>query len=203
MKLAAHTDPVIARTAAAAISNLTLHDDEAVLVLVVVLALRWRPVLELRCGSKIRCRIRDSCISIISSSIRRWRASSASWLPIRMTQTHTTTLRRPSCIREMYRDGALESELVSGSNPFLRRPKMEISAGNRERFQRPVANPSGSARQDCAKIRRISTRCMHSRWRTACARIICFWWRSSGWQRCIRSIAGRRADDELLKMRPI
>jgi tetratricopeptide (TPR) repeat protein len=35
---------------------------------------------------------------------------------------------------EMYRDGALESQLVSGTNPFLRRPKMNISAKDRVRF---------------------------------------------------------------------
>ncbi len=36
--------------------------------------------------------------------------------------------------REMLRDGALESQLVSGNNPFLRRPKMEISAQDKARF---------------------------------------------------------------------
>ncbi len=36
--------------------------------------------------------------------------------------------------REMLRSGALESQLVSGNNPFLRRPKMEISAQDKQRF---------------------------------------------------------------------
>jgi tetratricopeptide (TPR) repeat protein len=36
--------------------------------------------------------------------------------------------------REMYRDGALESELVSGNNSFLRRPKMNPTPEVRERF---------------------------------------------------------------------
>lgn len=36
--------------------------------------------------------------------------------------------------REMFRNGALESQLVSGTNPFLRRPKMEISAADKARF---------------------------------------------------------------------
>jgi len=36
--------------------------------------------------------------------------------------------------REMYRDGALESELVSGNNSFLRRPKMNPSPEVRKRF---------------------------------------------------------------------
>jgi tetratricopeptide (TPR) repeat protein len=34
--------------------------------------------------------------------------------------------------REMFRDGVLESELVTGSNPFLRRPKMEMEPADRE-----------------------------------------------------------------------
>ena len=36
--------------------------------------------------------------------------------------------------REMLRSGALESQLVSGNNPFLRRPKMEISEQDKQRF---------------------------------------------------------------------
>ena len=36
--------------------------------------------------------------------------------------------------REMYRNGALESELVSGTNPFLRRQNMEVTAENDRRF---------------------------------------------------------------------
>ena len=36
--------------------------------------------------------------------------------------------------REMYRDGALESELVSGNNSFLRRPKMNPTPALREQF---------------------------------------------------------------------
>jgi epoxyqueuosine reductase len=37
--------------------------------------------------------------------------------------------------REMLRSGALESQLVSGNNPFLRRPKMEISLKDKQRFE--------------------------------------------------------------------
>ena len=37
--------------------------------------------------------------------------------------------------REMLRSGALESQLVSGNNPFLRRPKMEISEPDKQRFE--------------------------------------------------------------------
>lgn len=36
--------------------------------------------------------------------------------------------------REMFRDGALESQLVTGNNPFLRSGKMEIAADDKRRF---------------------------------------------------------------------
>src|SRR3954469_14728277 len=36
--------------------------------------------------------------------------------------------------REMYRNGALESELVSGNNSFLRRPKLNPSPETEKRF---------------------------------------------------------------------
>jgi tetratricopeptide (TPR) repeat protein len=37
--------------------------------------------------------------------------------------------------RELFRNGALESELVTGNNPFLRRAKVNISAENRKAFE--------------------------------------------------------------------
>lgn len=40
--------------------------------------------------------------------------------------------------RELFRNGALESQLVSGNNPFLRRGKMNISAENRTRFNSSI-----------------------------------------------------------------
>jgi len=41
--------------------------------------------------------------------------------------------------REMFRDGALESELVSGNNSFLRRPKLNPTAETEKRFLDEVA----------------------------------------------------------------
>src|SRR5689334_18240857 len=41
--------------------------------------------------------------------------------------------------REMFRDGALESELVSGNNSFLRRPKLNPSPETEKRFLDEVA----------------------------------------------------------------
>src|ERR1017187_2157845 len=41
--------------------------------------------------------------------------------------------------REMYRDGALESELVSGNNSFLRRPKLNPTPQNEKRILDEIA----------------------------------------------------------------
>jgi tetratricopeptide (TPR) repeat protein len=41
--------------------------------------------------------------------------------------------------REMFNGGALESELVSGSNPFLRRPKMNTSEEGAREFDQSIA----------------------------------------------------------------
>ena len=47
--------------------------------------------------------------------------------------------------QEMFRDGALESELVSGTNSFLRRPKLEPSPAIEQRFPSPRRISSGRA----------------------------------------------------------
>ena len=48
--------------------------------------------------------------------------------------------------REMFRDGALESELVSGNNSFLRRPKMNPTPEVRQQFLAEVAKAMELAR---------------------------------------------------------
>ena len=45
--------------------------------------------------------------------------------------------------REMYRDGALESELVSGTNSFLRRPKMNPAPETEKRFLDEIGKAMG------------------------------------------------------------
>src|SRR5271165_1738919 len=42
--------------------------------------------------------------------------------------------------REMFRNGALESQLVSGTNPFVRRAKMEVPPTVRDRFTTAINN---------------------------------------------------------------
>src|SRR3982750_3164049 len=40
--------------------------------------------------------------------------------------------------RELFRSGALESELVSGNNTFLQRPKLGMTAESREQFKTSI-----------------------------------------------------------------
>ena len=40
--------------------------------------------------------------------------------------------------RELFRNGALESELVTGNNPFLRRPKVNVSTDAKARFRQAI-----------------------------------------------------------------
>lgn len=52
--------------------------------------------------------------------------------------------------REMFRSGALESELVSGANPFLRRPKMNPSQKDRGQFEESIATAMALANERIA-----------------------------------------------------
>ena len=61
--------------------------------------------------------------------------------------------------QEMYRDGALESELVSGNNSFLRRPKLNPYAGRpRRRFLGEVAKAMPLAQARAGKTTRTTPR---------------------------------------------
>lgn len=53
--------------------------------------------------------------------------------------------------QEMYRNGALESEMVSGNNSFLRRPKMEPNPATEKRFLDEVAKAMTLANAQLAK----------------------------------------------------
>jgi hypothetical protein len=47
-------------------------------------------------------------------------------------------LAHATLFRAMYHGGALESELVTGSNPFLRRQKLKTSSGETEQFDNAI-----------------------------------------------------------------
>jgi tetratricopeptide (TPR) repeat protein len=53
--------------------------------------------------------------------------------------------------REMFRNGALESQLVSGTNPFVRRAKMEVSPAVRERFTTAINKAMALGEADLQK----------------------------------------------------
>jgi tetratricopeptide (TPR) repeat protein len=53
--------------------------------------------------------------------------------------------------REMFRNGALESQLVSGTNPFVRRAKMEVPPVVRERFTTAINKAMSLGEQDLEK----------------------------------------------------
>ena len=53
--------------------------------------------------------------------------------------------------REMYRNGALESELVSGANSFLRRPKLNPSEQTEQWFLREIATAMSLAQTQLSK----------------------------------------------------
>jgi tetratricopeptide (TPR) repeat protein len=49
--------------------------------------------------------------------------------------------------RELFRNGALESELVTGNNPFLRSPKVSITDENREKFNNAIDKAESLAQE--------------------------------------------------------
>lgn len=104
--------------------------------------------------------------------------------------------------REMYRDGALESQLVSGSNPFLRRPKMEVSAADKDRFNQLTNRSIGlceeALRKDPHDINALYALSVVHGFRANYLFLV-----EKQWMAALHeSIAGRRANDEILKIDP-
>lgn len=63
--------------------------------------------------------------------------------------------------RDMFRAGALESELVSGANPFLRRPKVDASLDDQRRFDGAIARAMQLA-QDRLKVNGSDTGALYA-----------------------------------------
>jgi tetratricopeptide (TPR) repeat protein len=104
--------------------------------------------------------------------------------------------------REMYRNGALESELVTGSNLFLHRSKMEISQQDRGSFNNAI-NRAISLSQ--AKLDR-NPRDVHALYTLAVAhglRANFLFSIDKSWMQALReSITGRKANDKILDLDP-
>ncbi|MBV8071728.1 MAG: tetratricopeptide repeat protein [Acidobacteriaceae bacterium] len=104
--------------------------------------------------------------------------------------------------REMYRDGALESQLVSGSNPFLRRPKMEISTADRDRFYQ-TTNQSLRLCEESLRVDAHDVRALYALSVVHGLRANYFFLVEKQWMPALHeSIAGRRANEEILKIDP-
>ena len=104
--------------------------------------------------------------------------------------------------REMYRDGALESQLVTGSNSFLRRRKMEVSAQDKARFNDAVSQAISLSEEQLARNPK-DVRALYS---TAVAwglRANFLFLVEKSWMQALHAtIAGRKADDQILEIDP-
>lgn len=103
---------------------------------------------------------------------------------------------------EMFRNGALESELVDGTNSFLRRPKMEASADTTNRFFNAINKALDLSQQQLNQNPRDKT-ALH-------ARAVAFGLRSSwnflvhkAWRDSLRdATAARKIEDQILAIDP-
>lgn len=82
----------------------------------------------------------DSAIAYFSREVREQPNNAAAY----------NHLAQSILYRELFRNGALESELVTGNNPFLRSPKVNISDENRQKF-RDAVDKAESLAQDRLK----------------------------------------------------
>ena len=104
--------------------------------------------------------------------------------------------------REMLRDGALESQLVTGNNPFLRRPKMEISAQDKAQFDECINQAS---KQTDARLERnprdISA--LYARGVAHGLRANYLFLVEKAWVDSLReATAARKADQEIIEIDP-
>lgn len=197
-KLASHADPVIARTAFVALSHLAAR----LLLLAVVLfaSLRSLQSEPLRLEDPLKnpgfvdfYNLEfDQALEVFDRQLAKNPNDPNAYNHIAQTILY----------REMYRDGALESQLVSGTNPFLRRPKMEISAEDRNRFNE-VTNQSirlceQRLHKDPHDINALYALSVVHGFRANYLFLV-----EKQWMAALHeSIAGRRANDEILKLEP-
>ncbi|MFL6452152.1 MAG: tetratricopeptide repeat protein [Bryobacteraceae bacterium] len=104
--------------------------------------------------------------------------------------------------RELFRNGSLESQLVTGNNAFLRRPKVEISAENRQFF----ADCINTSLRLCDERLRTNARDRKALYQSGVAHAL----RSTysflvekQWTDALREAAGaRRAQERVLQLDP-
>jgi tetratricopeptide (TPR) repeat protein len=104
--------------------------------------------------------------------------------------------------REMYRDGALESQLVTGSNAFLRRPKMNVRSQERTRFNeathRAISLSESILKQNPGDIYALYAVAVAHGLRANFLFLV-----DKAWMQSLHeSITSRKANDRILKLNP-
>lgn len=105
--------------------------------------------------------------------------------------------------REMFRDGALESQLVTGNNPFLRRPKMEIPPQDKQRFTDCVDTALKLTEAALQKDDPNDVRMLHALGVTHGLRSNYLFLVEKAWLDSLReATAARKANQQILKIDP-
>jgi len=104
--------------------------------------------------------------------------------------------------REMFRNGALESELVSGNNSFLRRPKLNPSPETEKRFLDEVSKAIALSDQRL-KINPNDTRAMYAEGIAYGLRSNYFWVVKKSWQNSLRdATSARKLHNRISELEP-
>ena len=104
--------------------------------------------------------------------------------------------------KEMYRNGALESELVSGTNSFLRRPKLNPSAETEKRFLDEVGKAMQLAQARLAK-NPDDTRALYALGISYGLRSDYYWVVKKSWHDSLRdATAARKAHNRIEVLEP-
>ncbi len=104
--------------------------------------------------------------------------------------------------REMYRSGALESELVGGSNAFLRRPKLEPTRETEQRFFGEISRAMSLANQRLARDPR-DTPALYALGISHGLRANYYWLVRKAWRDSLRdATAGRKLHNQISSIDP-
>jgi tetratricopeptide (TPR) repeat protein len=104
--------------------------------------------------------------------------------------------------RELFRNGSLESQLVTGNNAFLRRSKVEISEGNRQEFADSI-NVSLSLCEGKLKTNEDDLRARYQLGAAHALRSTYFFLVEKSWTEALReAAAARKAQERVLELDP-
>jgi len=104
--------------------------------------------------------------------------------------------------KEMFRDGALESELVAGNNSLLRRAKLNPSEATRKRFLEEI-DKSLSLSEARLKVNPNDTGALYAEGIAYGIRSDYFWVVEKSWHDSLRdATSARRAHDRILQLEP-